>query len=154
MTGQRDRREARRAELPDLRCLCANLRRAARLVSQLYETETGWSGVRITQFSMLQAISRTGTITHRALGSLLGLDQTTVSRSLATLGRRGWVRAVRGEDRRERRVALTGEGKQALKGAEQSWRRAQTRLRRRYGVGEWEKLQSTVTAIAAATQLR
>jgi len=138
------------AEAVLLPCLCANLRRAARLVSQLYENEPGWPSLSIAQFSLLQAIAQSGAIAHSGLGSLLGLDQTTVSRSLATLGRLRWVRTAPGDDRRERRVALTAAGKRQFEHAERAWRRAQARFRRRYGANKWEQMQRALTVLAAA----
>src|SRR5438067_1405250 len=86
-----------------LPCLCANLRRAARLVSTLYEHEGRLGAVGITPYAIAQVISRLGPCTHSTLGVLLGLDQTTVSRSVAILSRRGWIRTLPGRDRRERK---------------------------------------------------
>jgi DNA-binding MarR family transcriptional regulator len=148
VSHQPDRRCGQTAEATELPCLGANLRRAARFVSQLFETTAGWSGLRVTQFSVLQAIARTGTITHGALGTLLGLDQTTVSRSLAPLRRRRWVRDKYGKDRRERHVTLTVEGRMEFDRAEKGWQRVQANLRRRYGVPEWDAIQRALTAIA------
>ena len=150
VTNPRDRHHAALAEAPVLPCFCANLRRAARLVSQLYENETGWPDLSIAQFSLLQAIARKEAITHAGLGSLLGLDQTTISRSLATLGRLHWVRLAPGDDRRERRVTLTSTGKLQLRRAERAWRRAQARLRRQYGADKWKKMLRALTALASA----
>ena len=150
MTSPRNRKRAEAAPTPVLPCFCANLRRAARLVSQLYEDEPGWPSLSIAQFGLLQAIARSGTVTHARLGSLLGLDQTTVSRSLAMLGRHRWVRVTPGDDLRERHVTLTAVGNRQLQRAERAWRRAQARLRRRYGAGKWKQMQRTLTAIAEA----
>jgi DNA-binding MarR family transcriptional regulator len=150
VTKKRDPRGAAIAEVPVLPCFCANLRRAARLVSQLYESEPEWPSLSIAQFSLLQAIGRREAITHAGLGSLLGLDQTTVSRSLATLGRRHWVRIVPGDDRRERLATLAQAGKLQLRRAERAWRRAQARFRRRYGAKKWDEMQRALAAIAAA----
>ncbi len=150
MTLQGDRPHPTTAEISELPCLCANLRRAARLVSQFYEMEAGWSGLHLTQFSVLQAVARRGTITHGALGLLLGLDQTTVSRALAPLRRKGWVGDVRGKDRRERLVTLTATGRQQFERAEHGWRRAQARLQERYGANDWKHMQRALTAIVAA----
>jgi DNA-binding MarR family transcriptional regulator len=153
VTARQDR-PAAKAKVPALPCLCGNLRRAARLVSQLYESEQGWpKNLSIAQFSLLQAIAPQGTISHARLGWLLGLDQTTVSRSLATLGKRGWVSVARGGDRRERLVSLSGVGREKLRHAESSWRRGQARLRRRYGADAWRKLERALTQLAAATPI-
>lgn len=148
--GVSNRGNGKRAEVTALACFCANLRRAARLISQLYEDEPGWPSLSIAQFGLLQAIARTGTITHAGLGSLLGLDQTTVSRSLAMLRRNRWIRVAPGDDKRERHVTLTGAGKRQLQRAERAWRRAQTRFRRRYGARKWKQTQRALTAVAAA----
>jgi len=86
----------------------------------------------------------------RRLVSLLALDQTTVSRSLATVRQRRWVRTARGDDRRERRVSLTEAGKLQLQRANRAWRRAQARFRRLYGAKKWDAMQRELTAIAAA----
>jgi DNA-binding MarR family transcriptional regulator len=133
-----------------LPCFGANLRRAARLVSQLYESEPGWPDLSVPQLALLQAIARSGTIAHGDLVSLLALDQTTVSRSLATVRQRRWVRTARGDDRRERRVSLTEAGKLQLQRANRAWRRAQARFRRLYGAKKWDAMQRELTAIAAA----
>ena len=150
MTNPRDRHDPEVAEIPVLPCLGANLRRAARLVSELYESEPGWPNLSIPQLALLRAIARSGTIAHGDLVSLLALDQTTVSRSLATVRQRRWVRTARGDDRRERRVSLTEAGKLQLQRANRAWRRAQARFRRLYGAKKWDAMQRELTAIAAA----
>jgi DNA-binding MarR family transcriptional regulator len=150
VTNQRDRRYHEVAEVPVLPCLGANLRRAARLVSQLYESEPGWPNLSIPQLALLRAIARSGTIAHTGLGSLLALDQTTVSRSLATLRRRHWIRMARGDDRRQRRAVLTKAGKLQLQRGNRAWRRAQAHFRRRYGAEKWDAMQRELTALAVA----
>jgi len=144
------RHHAKVAEVAVLPCFGASLRRAARLVSQLYESEPGWPDLSVPQLALLQAIARSGTIAHGDLVSLLALDETTVSRSLATVRQRRWVRTARGDDRRERRVSLTEAGKLQLQRANRAWRRAQARFRRLYGAKKWDAMQRELTAIAAA----
>ena len=95
MTDRTDRHDAEVARVPVLPCLWANLRRATR-VGRLYESEPGSPSLSAAQVALLIAIAACGRITHARVGFLLGLDQTTVSRSLATLKRRYWVRAARG----------------------------------------------------------
>jgi DNA-binding MarR family transcriptional regulator len=149
VTNPRDRHNAEAVEEPVLPCLGGNLRRAARLVSQLYESEPGWPNLGIPDLALLRAIARGGTIAHASLGSLLALDETTVSRSLATLRRRHWVRTSRGDDRRDG-VVLTEVGKLQLQRGNRAWRRAQARFRRRYGAEKWDAMQRALTALAEA----
>src|SRR5712691_10551422 len=68
--------------LPVLDCACASLRRAARAVTQAYDAALQGTGLRATQFTLLQALERTGTTPQMALGELLALDPTTLSRTL------------------------------------------------------------------------
>ena len=116
------------AGLVALPCACANLRRAARSVTQLYDEELRGSGMRATQFTLLQALSRLGRITQGHLGELLALDSTTLTRSLKPLVKRAWVRSVPGKDRRERHLQLTTAGRRQLDRVQPLWERAQQRL--------------------------
>src|SRR5437867_13307369 len=118
-----------RESLPLLACACASLRRTARVVTQLYETELQGTGLRATQFTLLQALEQLGAASQGALGRLLALDATTLSRTLPPLERAGWIRAARGKDRREVRWSLTPAGRRRLAGAIPAWDRAQERLR-------------------------
>src|SRR5213080_2504071 len=74
--------------VPSLPCACANMRRAARAVTQLYDAALRPSGLRITQFTLLRALARAGgPMTQDALGELLAVDSTTLSRTLRQLER-------------------------------------------------------------------
>jgi DNA-binding MarR family transcriptional regulator len=67
---------------PVLPCACANLRRAARAVTRMYNRELQPSGLELTQVTLLMALDRTGEITQGNLGKLLALDSTSLTRML------------------------------------------------------------------------
>lgn len=71
--------------LPALHCMCANLRRAARAVTRLYNHELQTAGIEITQLTLLMALERTGEISQGELGRLLALDSTSLTRMLRLL---------------------------------------------------------------------
>lgn len=79
------------APLPVLPCACANLRRASRAVTQLYDAQLREVAVTIAQFTLLQTLSIAGQLTQRRLGEILVLDSTTLSRTLRPLEKRRWV---------------------------------------------------------------
>ncbi|MGA2075035.1 MAG: MarR family transcriptional regulator [Terriglobia bacterium] len=135
-----------------LPCACANLRRAARAVTQLYEEQMRDSGLRATQFTLLQALGTTGAITQGRLGELLSLDSTTLTRTLRPLVKRGWVRSLPGRDRRERHFQLTAAGQRELDRAGALWERAQQRLRKVLGDTAWERLQADLLRVTEAAQ--
>ena len=135
-----------------LPCACATLRRASRAVTQLYDQELRRSGLRVTQFTLLQALELSGNLTQGRLGELLSLDSTTLTRTLRPLLGRGWVRSLPGEDRRERHFQLTPAGRRQLAYARPGWERAQQRLQTALGVRDWQGLQTVLVAVTEAAQ--
>jgi len=141
-----------RKEIVPLPCACANLRRAARIVTQRYDQELQADGIKATQFTLLQALARVGNISQGALGDLLGLDSTTLTRTLALLRKSGWIQAKPGEDRREVRLTLTSEGKRKYQDALHSWQSAQRRLRSVLGEAGWKQMMESTVFTAALAQ--
>ena len=135
-----------------LPCACANLRRASRAVTRVYDQELRGSGLRVTQFTLLQALELTGKLNQGRLGELLFLDSTTLTRTLRPLLGRGWVRSLPGEDRRERHFQLTPAGRRQLEYARPGWERAQQRLQKALGVRDWQGLQTVLVAVTEAAQ--
>lgn len=139
--------------MPLLPCACASLRRASRAVTQLYERHLRTSGLRITQFTLLQALALAGELTQGELGDALAIDSTTLSRTLRPLELAGWVRSRPGkDDRRERHWQLTAAGRRTLRAALPAWRAAQRELRNRIGDTGWQALVGGLTETAAALQ--
>ena len=79
-----------------LACACATLRRTTRLVSQLYDEAMRPSGIRGTQFTLLQALKLAPGISQKQMAEVLGIDSTTLTRTLVLLRKRGWLSAVPG----------------------------------------------------------
>ncbi|HTT23963.1 MAG TPA: MarR family transcriptional regulator [Candidatus Sulfotelmatobacter sp.] len=135
-----------------LPCACANLRRAARIVTQRYDRELQPAGIKATQFTLLQALVTAGNISQGRLGDLLGLDSTTLTRTLALLRGKGWIQAQPGEDRRELRLTLTAEGKRMYRSALHHWQSAQRRLRKVLGEAGWHQIMDSTIRTASRAQ--
>jgi DNA-binding MarR family transcriptional regulator len=121
-------------------CLCNALRRAARVVSRLYDEELRGIGLRSRQRALLGRLSRTREVRQRALGGLTSVDEMTLTRNLRRLIEAGWVTIRPGEDRREKLVRLTGAGAAKLREPRPAWERAQERMRSRLPKGTWSGL--------------
>jgi len=137
--------------LPMLPCLCSNVRRASRALTQLYGEALRPAGLNATQFTILQALSLTGEISQGRLGEILVLDSTTLTRTLAIMTREQWIAERRGEDRRERWLQLTKAGAARLARSSREWERVQSRLRKRLGQETWNdlfRLTHEVTTLA------
>src|ERR1043165_5259365 len=72
-------------------CVCFNLRRAARVVTHLFDAEMRRHGIRSTQGSVLFALHATGPSNMAELSEVLGMERTTLLRNLQPLKRDGFV---------------------------------------------------------------
>jgi DNA-binding MarR family transcriptional regulator len=111
-----------------LPCACANLRRAARAVTRLYNRELLPEGIEITQFTLLMALNHVAEISQGDLGGILALDSTSLTRMLKLLKDHGWVQAKEGDDRRVRLFGLTKAGREKYQQCLPHWKHAQEHL--------------------------
>ena len=114
-----------------LTCACYNLRRASRVVTQVFDSYFEELGIKSTQYTVLAALAYESegkpTVTH--LAQALVLEQSSLSRNLAVLERQGLIRLTAGEDdKRERIVMLTRAGRAALARGYPAWKAAQAAI--------------------------
>jgi DNA-binding MarR family transcriptional regulator len=108
-------------------------RKASRVISQIYDHELSEVGLKCGQFSMLRAICEMRQTTNAELQQLLVLDQTTLTRGLKPLIRDGFIKAEPGEDKREKLLSLTRDGKNLYDRADKKWQQAQDAVIRKLG---------------------
>ena len=106
-------------------CVCFQLRRSARLVSQIYDEALRPVDLRVGQFSLLIGVQVMAPVTLQNLAKQMGMDRTTLTRNLKPLERQGFLKIYPGQDRRERTVEMTGEGRRKLQKALPIWRKVQ-----------------------------
>ena len=136
--------------IPDLPCLCANLRRAARALTQVYEEALRPVGLRGPQFTILQTLSLAGEITQGRMAQILAMDSTTLTRTLAIMERQGWIARREGEDRREWRIQLSKAGKAKFGRALPRWEKAQTLVRKKLGEQRWSEAMKFTNDVTRA----
>jgi DNA-binding MarR family transcriptional regulator len=132
--------EAAKRPVVRLPCACANLRRAARVVTKYYDAALRPSGLHASQFTLLQALHYAADISQKQLAELLEIDSTTLTRTLAPLRQKGWLHSAAAEDRRELRLSLTAAGKKKYERALRFWRIAQKGLEQELGQENWNQL--------------
>jgi DNA-binding MarR family transcriptional regulator len=120
-------------------CMCANVRRAARSITQLYDAALAPSGIGIAQFSLLGMISVEPDASRTELATAMAMDRTTLARNLQLLERAGLIESLAGSDKRVRRVRLTDAGRRAQRRALPHWLEVQSRLRRALGEECWNE---------------
>jgi DNA-binding MarR family transcriptional regulator len=133
-----------------LPCACANLRRADRVVTQSYDAALRPIGMRVTQFTLLQALHHAPGVSQKQLAELLEIDSTTLTRTLAPQLRKGWLHSEPGTDRRELRLRLTPAGRREYKRVLPYWRKAQKRLQQALGKENWTQLINITVRTAGA----
>ena len=114
-------------------CMCTHIRKAARVITQFYDTFLQPSGLHMTQFIVLVVVALSEQETVMQLAEKLAMDRSALARSLKSLEDQGLLIVEPGSDRRTRLVRLTKQGHQALSQALPSWRQAQEQLVAQFG---------------------
>lgn len=123
-------------------CTCFNLRKASRVVTQLFDQVLQPSGVLANQFTLLAALSLAESVSITRLAQELVMDRTTLTRNLKPLEREGLIRIEPGQDQRVRVVSLTEKGQAALAKAQPLWQQAQAKVIEELGQDRWQTLLS------------
>lgn len=134
-------------------CVCFNLRKTARAVTQAYDELLRPTGLRTTQFSLLAVLATDGPLTIAALADRMIVDRTTLTRNLKLVEGLGLVSVAPGRsDRRTRIVELSVPGRAALAGALPFWQKAQRKMVTRLGTTGWGKLRGALAGTVAAAR--
>lgn len=131
-------------------CACFRARSMARAITGLYDETLEDSGLRTSQLAILAAIRTHGAASMQELAAELGVDPSTMTRTLAPMERDGFVTSAPGEDRRVRELVLTAKGHRKLAEAGRLWAEAQDKLRARIGVERFDRLLADMTEVLAA----
>lgn len=122
-------------------CVCFNLRKATRSITHFYDAALRPSGLRATQFTVLNVIRRLAPAAGvTRIAAVTVIDRTTLTRSLSLLARGGLIRLVPSSDPRERRYAVTVRGERALARATPLWQAAQTQVAKALGDSRLQRL--------------
>ena len=133
----------------DLFCTGYRLRKATRRATQIYDHALAPHGLTVTQYSLLAMLARDGEMPLGALAERVGMDRTSMSRTIRPLLKAGHV-AMAGtkDDRRVRKVALTGDGGAIFNEASRAWQAAQQLMGRALGRENLESLHGLLGAVA------
>ena len=96
------------------------------------------------------ALHATREANQKRLSEGLGVDSTTLTRTLSLMRRRGWLRVRRGKDKRERLYSLTLAGQRRLREGQPHWKSAEDALRRQIGESNWTRMIGMVFRLTQA----
>ena len=126
-------------------CMGMHVRRASRIVTQIYDAALRPVGLVVNQFTILVAIHLLEYTPITRLAQELFTDQTTLTRNLKLLEKRGLVAIEPGEDRRVKLVSLTSEGQTVLDRALPLWKQAQSDMMQQFGQQNSQTLLSLLS---------
>lgn len=133
-------------------CVCFALRRAARTMTQFYSRTFEGNGVRATQTPILTVLSVKPQWEMAALSKTLGLERTTLIRSLAPLKRDGLVTISTKKGRKAAIVEITDKGRAAREAILPAWRKAQRRVVDVLGADRWTRILSDLRRVSDALE--
>jgi DNA-binding MarR family transcriptional regulator len=129
-------------------CASFNFRRTARAVTRVYDAAMHKSGIRSTQFAILVGIAKNQPIAIGALGEILVIDNTTLTRSLQLLRKEGLISTSKRSLMRRRFLEITPKGERALGRALPYWRKMQAEFQTAVGPSYWSNLRSELERLA------
>jgi DNA-binding MarR family transcriptional regulator len=138
------------------RCNAGAVRRAARKLTHLYDTELAPAGLNLCQYGVLRAVNSRGAAlpSVQDLAEQLVLDRSTIGQNLRPLVKDRLINLLTDpNDRRVRLIALTKLGVAKFKEANKYWQIAQDRFEEVFGKDEAESLRTALLSIAYSPDL-
>lgn len=131
-------------------CNCFASRKAARLITKLYEDHLAAAGLTSSQFALLAHLDEAGQASIRELVDALAMERTSIVRALQPLERDGLaLQAPDPQDARRNAVSLTAAGRSRLKQAIPLWQAAQAEFERRFGSDLAQQMRDSVRRLEA-----
>ena len=131
-------------------CVCFNLRRVTRAVTQFYDAEMRRHGIRPTQGTILLALNAKESWNMAELSDCLGLERTTLVRNLRPLQRDGFVEVVGGGRGNRVEVTITAKGRKQVEKFMPAWESAQSTAVQVLGEKRWSALLADLEKVAFA----
>jgi len=128
-------------------CYCINLRRAANAVTEIYNQILLPTGLSVNQYSLLKNIYRLESCCVSDLANYVGLERTTLVRSLKPLFKMGYIEDISEEGQRNRQLKVTKSGGQVLNQAELFWQTAQSEVEQKIGKEKIKQLSEILSLI-------
>jgi DNA-binding MarR family transcriptional regulator len=121
-------------------CTHFKLRQLSRSVGRHFDASVGASGLKTTQYSLLNHVVLLGPIQPSELAARMSLDASTLTRNLQPLVVQGWLEVNAGADARSRLISITEPGRAKWLQAKRLWKQAQLGINGHLGVERVKRL--------------
>lgn len=129
-------------------CYCINLRRTTNTITELYDNILSPTGLSVNQFSLLKNAARLEQCSISDLANYVGLERTTLTRSLKPLFEKGYLVDASAEGKRNREILVTTAGKDILEIAGPLWESAQAKVEEHIGKERVTQLNEIISLLS------
>lgn len=102
-------------------CIARRLRQVNRTVTRLYDEALRSHGLTVNQLNILAVIISEKQIRPGQLGQTLGMEKSTVSRTVDRMVSKGWLKVAQGQDHRTQLLTVTPKGHRLLLAVTPVW---------------------------------
>jgi len=126
-------------------CTCTKLRQLTRKITGIYDHHLAANEISIGQYSLLSKINRVGSIGFIPLAEDMGMDRSTLSRTLKPMIAAGWIETMdlpldTQQNKRSFAVKLTLKGQQKRTECQPNWVKAQSHIDDMLGLEQHQQL--------------
>ena len=114
-------------------CIGARVRILNRAISRIYDEMIRPHGIKFSQMNILTVVTLRGPIQQKAVGQILSLEKSTLSRNVGLMETKGWLKSQAGEGN-NRFLVVTPKGRDLLVSAAPDWAKAQEQVTTILGV--------------------
>ena len=133
-------------------CGCLNIRKASRVVTQLFDEALEPIGLRSTQLAILVTVAAHGPASIAKLSRELVMDPSTLARNLQPLLNLELLDKTAGPTGNRKLISLSEKGITTITDAIPLWEAAQKRLLQHFGSQQWPMFMSFLSQAVAAGQ--
>ena len=102
-------------------CVARRLRQVNRTITRLYDEALRPYGLTVNQLNILAVVISEKKIRPGQLGQALGMEKSTVSRTVDRMVRKDWLKVNPGEDSRTQLLTVTAKGRKLLLSVTPVW---------------------------------
>jgi DNA-binding MarR family transcriptional regulator len=132
-------------------CAAMALRKASRAVTRLYDELLSPKGMTTTQYAILGTLAEHGDLRLTDLADRLGMDRTSLYRTIMPVERAGWISIAAGRGR-AKTAHLTDAGRATRGRGREDWATAQEQVLGDLPQAEWDSLLRTLNRLIEAAQ--
>lgn len=114
-------------------CYCINSRRLSNLITNKYDKHLQEINLTVNQYSLLVNINQLEICSVSDLAAYVGLERTTLVRTLKPLFDKKLIEDISETNQRNRQIKITQKGKEVLEKGKPLWKQAQKEIEDKIG---------------------